>query len=112
MKIHQGWIVAAAVVAGCGGKSDAGSEGAGDTGADTGGGESTTTFGTTASTSASSGTSTSATSTSTAGPADTGGAEDTMSFIAPPDGGVTGQCSPMEQDCPEGEKCTAYSNTE
>ena len=26
-----------------------------------------------------------------------------------PDGGVAGMCDPMLQDCPEGEKCTAYS---
>lgn len=33
-------------------------------------------------------------------------------FISEPDGGVTGECDPMAQGCPEGEKCTAYSNIE
>lgn len=30
-------------------------------------------------------------------------------FIVPPDGGVSGQCDPRVQDCPEGQKCTAVS---
>jgi hypothetical protein len=29
-------------------------------------------------------------------------------FITPPDGGISGQCSPWDQDCPKGEKCTSY----
>ncbi|MCA9717097.1 MAG: ribulose phosphate epimerase [Myxococcales bacterium] len=33
-------------------------------------------------------------------------------FICPTDGGVAGQCDPLTQDCPEGEKCTAVSMTE
>ncbi|MCB9566138.1 MAG: hypothetical protein H6710_02795 [Myxococcales bacterium] len=32
-------------------------------------------------------------------------------FIVPPDGGV-GQCDPLAQDCPEGQKCTAVSPME
>ncbi len=47
---------------------------------------------------------TSGTSTTSSGGGSSGGG-----FIDPPDGGVTGQCDPMAQDCPEGEKCTAYS---
>lgn len=31
-------------------------------------------------------------------------------FILEPDGGVSGQCDPKVQDCPEGEKCTAVSD--
>lgn len=33
---------------------------------------------------------------------------DEAGFIEPPDGGVTGQCDPAAQDCPEGEKCTSF----
>ncbi|MEM6992513.1 MAG: ribulose phosphate epimerase [Myxococcota bacterium] len=40
------------------------------------------------------------------GPADTGG------FVTPPDGGIAGQCDPTTQDCPRGEKCSAYSTIE
>lgn len=32
-----------------------------------------------------------------------------VGFIVPPDGGVSGQCDPRGQDCPEGQKCTAVS---
>ncbi len=31
-------------------------------------------------------------------------------FIQEPDGGISGQCDPKIQDCPEGEKCTAVSD--
>lgn len=54
--------------------------------------------------------STSTTSTSTgsgtADPTTSGGA-----FIVEPDGGVNSQCRPQDQDCPEGQKCTAVSDT-
>ncbi|MCA9695556.1 MAG: ribulose phosphate epimerase [Myxococcales bacterium] len=30
----------------------------------------------------------------------------------PKDGGISGQCDPLSQDCPEGEKCTAVSMTD
>lgn len=33
-------------------------------------------------------------------------------FIMPPDGGVEGMCDPKQQDCPDGEKCTAYGSVE
>lgn len=39
------------------------------------------------------------------------GTDDGAGFIMPPDGGVTGQCDPGQQDCPEGEKCTSYVAT-
>ena len=31
-------------------------------------------------------------------------------FILEPDGGISGQCDPKLQDCPEGEKCSAVSD--
>jgi hypothetical protein len=37
--------------------------------------------------------------------------EDTQTFIAPPDGGIEGQCDPAGQDCPKGQKCTGYVST-
>ncbi len=33
-------------------------------------------------------------------------------FICPTDGAIEGQCDPLSQDCPEGEKCTAVSMTD
>lgn len=36
-------------------------------------------------------------------------ADDSVGFVAPPDSG-TGECDPKEQDCPKGEKCTAWAN--
>ena len=60
------------------------------------------------------------------GPTDTGPADDTSTgpadpsgnptgpdptgFILEPDGGISGQCDPKLQDCPEGEKCSAVSD--
>ena len=38
--------------------------------------------------------------------------DDTGGFIAPPDGGVAGQCDPTSQDCPDGEKCSAWATVE
>lgn len=35
--------------------------------------------------------------------------ESSGGFIVPPDGGISGQCDPKLQDCPEGEKCSAVS---
>jgi len=43
---------------------------------------------------------------------DEGTGTDDGAFIAEPDGGVEGQCDPMAQDCPDGEKCTAYGSVE
>lgn len=42
------------------------------------------------------------------GEPDTGGGE---SFLLQPDGGVLNSCDPGAQDCPKGEKCTAYVST-
>ena len=41
---------------------------------------------------------------------DPSGGADTGSFLQPPDGGVSGQCDPMLQDCPVDQKCTAVSD--
>ncbi len=81
-----------------------------DSGADGGG---TTTFGgSPTATNGMSGTSNGTTPMPTTGPADDGmDAADGDGFITPPDGGITGQCSPSEQDCPKGEKCTSYVTT-
>jgi hypothetical protein len=97
--------------AGCSGKSDS-SEGAAED-ETSGGAESTsTTFNPGTSASTTTGGSSAST---TMGPADTGtgeeGSGDEASFISPPDGGVAGMCSPEAQDCPDGEKCTAYVST-
>lgn len=98
------------VGAGCGGKpmgtageTGGGEEGGGsETGAPKG---STSGVDATTSGGMSAGESTSAASTAGADPT-TGG------FITPPDGGVSGECDPKLQDCPEGEKCTAVSPME
>lgn len=45
----------------------------------------------------------------TTDPTDPG--EETQGFIAPPDGGIEGQCDPAAQDCPDGQKCTGYVST-
>lgn len=42
------------------------------------------------------------------GPTDTGSAEG--SFVMTPDGGGANECDPTAQDCPRGEKCTAWAN--
>jgi hypothetical protein len=47
----------------------------------------------------------------TGAPDPSGTTADGESFLVPPDGGVSGQCSPTSQDCPRGEKCTAVSDT-
>lgn len=63
----------------------------------------------------------SATSTTSAGmtttPPPTTGEDDTGSddggggmFVQRPDGGAANECDPREQDCPRGEKCTAWAN--
>ena len=31
-------------------------------------------------------------------------------FVVPPDGGAANECDPKVQDCPKGEKCTAWAN--
>ena len=73
------------------------------------GGGSTSFGGNPTATNGMSGTSNGTTPMVTTGPADTGmDSADGDGFITPPDGGITGQCSPSEQDCPKGEKCTSY----
>jgi hypothetical protein len=47
----------------------------------------------------------------TTDPTDPSAGEETMGFIAPPDGGIEGQCDPAAQDCPDGQKCTGYVST-
>ena len=45
--------------------------------------------------------------------ADTGSAEDEgdgEGFVMMPDGGPGNECDPKEQDCPDGQKCTAWAN--
>jgi hypothetical protein len=42
-------------------------------------------------------------------PEDPTGDDTAVGFIVPPDGGVSGECDPRAQDCPEGQKCTAVS---
>lgn len=46
--------------------------------------------------------------TSSGGPADSG--SDDVSFVLDPDGGPGNECDPALQDCPKGEKCTAWAN--
>ncbi|MEX1367325.1 MAG: ribulose phosphate epimerase [Nannocystaceae bacterium] len=41
-------------------------------------------------------------------PADSG--SDDLSFVLDPDGGPGNECDPTQQDCPKGEKCTAWAN--
>jgi hypothetical protein len=43
----------------------------------------------------------------TTDPSTSGG---TMSFVMDPDGGGQNECDPREQDCMDGEKCTAWAN--
>jgi len=47
----------------------------------------------------------------TAAPDDDGPADDDSGFLEQPDGGVVNTCDPGAQDCPKGEKCTAYVST-
>lgn len=89
----------------------------GDTGgADDDGDGGTTTFGM-PSTASAGNSNTSNASNSGAGTDAGDGMDDAMAdesgggFIQPPDGGVTGQCSPSEQDCAKGEKCTSFVST-
>lgn len=35
---------------------------------------------------------------------------DTSSFVQEPDGGGESECDPQKQDCPDGEKCTAWAD--
>lgn len=45
----------------------------------------------------------------TTGPDPSDGTDETGGgFIDPPDGGVSAECDPAAQDCPEGQKCTSY----
>jgi hypothetical protein len=42
--------------------------------------------------------------------ADETAGDEGMSFVIPPDGGGANECDPKAQDCPDGEKCTAWAN--
>lgn len=101
-----------AYLVGCADKDDTAADadaGGSDTG-DTGGGEGNDASATNPSTSgASQTTQSSADDEGTTAPADSGSEEG--GFITPPDGGIEGQCDPGAQDCPKGEKCTAYVST-
>jgi hypothetical protein len=37
-------------------------------------------------------------------------ADDGPGFVLPPDGGAANECDPKVQDCPKGQKCTAWAN--
>jgi hypothetical protein len=43
------------------------------------------------------------------GPQDSG-EDEGQSFVVPPDGGSANECDPKAQDCPDGQKCTAWAN--
>jgi hypothetical protein len=77
---------------------------------DDGDGGGSTTFNPVSASESNSGTS-NATTPATTGPMDGTDDADDAGFINTPDGGITGQCSPAEQDCPKGEKCTSYVST-
>lgn len=112
-------ILLGLLLAACSDKSPAdGPTSAGDTGGATTGGASESASSATegasasASASASDPTSASQTSPTTGGPdpSASGTTADSGVFLQPPDGGVAGQCDPMLQDCPSGQKCTAVSD--
>lgn len=116
MRSLQLWFVSVAVVAvgACGDKSSGmmmtasgASAAPNDDGDD--GDASTDEPGDTTGPSATSTTAGSMSGTSSGGPIDptTGGTS--AGFIVPPDGGISGQCDPRVQDCPEGQKCTAVA---
>lgn len=117
MRAFRPWVLSVAVlaVAGCGDKSgmmtsaggsETGSEESGASESSTGGamtsGGGTTTGG------GMSGTTTNNPDPTTGSP----GTTTNPGFITPPDGGISGQCDPRSQDCPEGQKCTAVSPAE
>jgi hypothetical protein len=110
------WWLALTLVGGC--DSDKANTGAEDTGGADGADDGTTTFGD-PTTPGSAGVSNTSNASASAGATD-GGDDDGMveddtagdgGFIEQPDGGVTGQCSPSDQDCPRGEKCTSFVST-
>ena len=104
-----------ALVGGCSSteatSTEGGAEGSDDDDAGTGG--STGSLETSASnTSAGTMTSTSGND-ATSGPSsadEASGDDDGQSFVVPPDGGSANECDPKVQDCPEGQKCTAWAN--
>ena len=104
-RVHLVWLPLVALAAGCGGKGSGDGGGDGTSGASAGPGA-------TASTSTTTGggagprTGTSGTSTSTS----TGPGGGSAGFVAEPDGGPGNECDPRAQDCPDGEKCTAWAN--
>jgi hypothetical protein len=47
----------------------------------------------------------------TTAPADDSAGDDLPGgFVLPPDGGAANECDPKAQDCPKGDKCTAWAN--
>jgi hypothetical protein len=48
--------------------------------------------------------------TSNPGSAEESGDDEGQSFVVPPDGGSANECDPKVQDCPDGQKCTAWAN--
>lgn len=84
--------------AGSGNPTGADSESSTGGGTTTGGGATTTSGGTTT-----------GTPDPTTGDGTNGTATTMAGFIIMPDGGISGQCDPRLQDCPEGQKCTAVS---
>jgi len=85
--------------------SSAGTTGSGSGGSGsstTGGGESSTTGGSTGSTASTT------TGSGTSGAEETG--DEGTPFVVQPDSNVGNECDPKAQDCPEGQKCTAWAN--
>ncbi|MCX4242261.1 ribulose phosphate epimerase [Paraliomyxa miuraensis] len=99
-----GWVVGMAVSGACGSPATPGDSGeSASTGADEG-----TTFGGEGGSGQVLTTGPNATSTGPDTPADSSG--DDVSFLLPPDGGGANECDPTAQDCPMGQKCTAWAN--
>lgn len=120
MRSLQLWFVSVAVLAGgaCGDKSGmmtaTGASGPtgepNDTGDDTEEPDDTTGPGATSTTGG--GMSATGTSSGPVEPTSAGSEPTSVGFIVPPDGGISGQCDPRVQDCPEGQKCTAVAPVE
>jgi hypothetical protein len=114
MKRSDWWFVAVlACVGGCSSTEEtppeSGDEDANDDDADTEGdaGSAESTPGTSGATA----TSTSGNDATTSpGSAEDSGDDEGQGFVVPPDGGAANECDPKAQDCPDGQKCTAWAN--